>query len=58
MLVWYRDNSGRLTRIEPSIPHNNMAGQEEEGQMHFQLYVLDEASVPPGPFMQDYLNPT
>ena len=57
MPIWCRDQTGREIRRD-QMPKNNMVGREEDGQMHFQLHVLDKASAPPRPFMQDYLNST
>ena len=57
MLVWYRDNFGRLTRMDQTV-HNNMEGHEEEGIICLQLQVPNETHVPQICHMQDYLNPT
>ena len=50
MLVWYRDNSGRLIRMDQT-PHNNMKGHEEEGIVRLQLQVPNKASAPQGRYM-------
>ena len=57
MSVWFRDITGRLTRMNQP-PHNNMEGHEAEGRIRLKLQVPNEAFVPQGRHMQDYLNPT
>ena len=57
MSVWFRDIIGRLTKMDQT-PHNNMEGQEAEGRIRLPLQVPNEALMPQGRHMQDYLNPT
>ena len=57
MSVWYRDITGRLTRMDQP-PHHNMEGHEEEGKIRLQLQVPNEALMPYRWHVQDYLNPT
>ena len=57
MSVWYRDNTGRLIRIDQT-PHNNMEEHDEEGIVLHQLQVPNVAHAPHERHMQDYLNPT
>ena len=57
MSVWYRDITGRLTRMDQP-PHHNMQGHEEKGRVCLQVQVPNEAHVHHGRHMQDYFNLT
>ncbi|GFY80822.1 phosphate transporter 4;5 [Actinidia rufa] len=57
MSVWVRDITGRLPRVDQT-PHINMEGQGVEGRNNLPFQVPNEAPVPQGRYMQDYLNPT
>lgn len=57
MSVWFRDETGRLTRMDPN-PIQNMEGQEAGDINRLPIQIPNEAPVPQGRYMQDYLNPT
>lgn len=57
MSVWFRDKTNRLTRMDPNPPQN-MEGQEAGDMNPLPIQIPNEALVPQGRYMQDYLNPT
>ena len=50
MSVWYRDNFGRITRMDQA-PHSNMEGHEEKDRVRLQLQVPNETPAPQGRHM-------
>ena len=57
MSVWFRNKTGRLIRMDQN-PLQNMEGQEAGDINRLPIQIPNEAPVPQGRYMQDYLNPT